>query len=307
MKRTLLILLCTLSLELLAQQIPNNSFETWEPQLNNTYEEPGGNWWATLNFLRGFGSSAPVTVKKSTSAQAGQYAAEITTGTFGSFTIPGLLVSGTVGEIDIVNPTDVIQRGQPFTATPEKLTGYYKHSPVNGDSAAAIVLLTKYNSNTSQRDTVAIAETYFYTSVSTYTAFESILDYQMTGVTPDSITIVLVSSAAAENLAGQPGSTLFIDDLALSYIQGIEQDVFNTIIVQAYPNPTIDRVTFTTAGPPAARSVILYDELGRNCFEAPFNNTSIEADISSLANGKYLFAVQENSKIVSTGTILKTL
>ncbi len=306
MKQVLLLFLCMLTLGLSAQQIPNNSFESWTPELGGTYEEPGGNWWATLNFLRGFGSSAPISVKKTTDAQLGQFAAEISTGTFGSFTIPGLLVSGTVGQIDLGNPTDVIERGQPFTATPDKISGYYKYTPVNGDSAVVNAMLTKFNTGTNKRDTVAFAEQLFYSNVTTYTPFEATFNYDMPNVTPDTIIIVLVSSAGAQSLAGQPGSTFFVDNLSLSYIQGIEMDVFNAITVNAYPNPAIDRIVFSTAKPSGSRSITLYDQLGRNCLSLPFQSTNIEIDISSLAKGKYLFAVQERDKTISTGTIIKS-
>lgn len=305
MKRTLVTLLCILSLELFAQQLPNNSFETWEPQLNGTYEEPGGNWWATLNFLRGFGPTAPVTVKKTTDAQAGQYAAEITTGEFGSFTIPGLLVSGEVGELNLQNPTDIIKRGKPFTAMPASISGYYKYSPVNGDSAVVNAMLTKYNTATSKRDTLAFAEKLFYSNVGSYTAFNADFNYTIPDVTPDTIIVVLVSSAGAQSLAGQVGSKLFVDNLELSYVQGIQMDLFNAIDVRAYPNPTVDRLVFNTAEPSSNRQVILYNQFGKQCHAIPFTSTSIETDISHLSSGKYLFAVHEGDKVVSTGTIIK--
>lgn len=306
MKRALLFTLCTLSFELWAQQIPNNSFETWTSELNGTYEEPG-DWWATLNFLRGFGQFAPVTVKKTSDAQSGQYAAEMTTGTFGTFTIPGLMVSGVVGEIDLTDPTDVIERGQPFTATPDKISGYYKYSPVNDDSAAVNAMLTKYNTSTNRRDTIGFAEQVFYSNVGTYTPFEATFNYDIPNTTPDTIIIVLVSSAGAQTLSGQPGSKFTVDNLSLSYIQGIKMDVFNAINVKVYPNPATDKIIFSTAQPSCSRTINLYNQLGKNCLNAPFQHTTLEMDISTLVSGKYLFAVQEGDKIISKGTIVKSL
>jgi hypothetical protein len=125
-----------------AQEVPNGSFETWETEPNGNFEEPGGNWWATMNLLRNFGPFAPVTVKKTTDAQEGQFAVEITSDEFGSFLIPGLVVSGEAGDFDINNPTEVIKRGQPFTGTPEQISGYYKYFPVSGDSGVVNATLT---------------------------------------------------------------------------------------------------------------------------------------------------------------------
>lgn len=305
MQRTLTLLAIFLSLDLCAQQIPNNSFEDWQPELNGTYDEPSGSWWATLNFLRGFGPSAPITVNKTTSANSGTYAAEITTGEFGSFIIPGLLVTGDVGEIDLQDPTDVIKRGKPFTGLPEKFSGYYKHLPVNGDSAVANAMLTKFNTSTNQRDTIALAEQLFNTQANSYTFFEADFDYYLTGVQPDTIIIALVSSAGGQALEGQPGSKLFIDELNLSYVAGIEMSTFDAIAIQSYPNPCTDRISFEAESTSNNRTLTIYTLSGQVLKTANFPDIKLNIEVTGLEKGLYLFAVNENDKVVATGTINK--
>lgn len=305
MQKLVLILCALISLELSAQQIPNNSFEDWQPELNGTYDEPGGNWWATLNFLRGFGPSAPITVNKTTDAHTGQYAAEITTGEFGSFVVPGLLVCGEVGDINLQNPTDVIKRGKPFTALPEKFLGYYKHLPVNGDSAVANAMLTRYNTALGKRDTIALAEQLFKAEVNTYTLFEAEFEYYMNGVTPDTIIIALVSSAGGQTLEGQPGNKLFIDEISLSYVAGITQKVNDIISIKTYPNPFSEQVTFEAETASNNRQVAIYSTDGKLLRSMPFQETILRTDLSELPKGSYLYVVQDNKVVISTGTVTK--
>ena len=305
MHKLLLLLGIIINLELSAQQIPNNSFEDWQPELGGTYDEPGGNWWATLNFLRGFGSSAPITVNKTTDSHSGQYAAEITTGEFGSFIIPGLLVCGEVGDIDLQNPTEVIKRGQPFTALPEKFMGYFKHSPVNGDSAVANAMLTRYNNGAGKRDTIALAEELFKTEVSSYTEFEVDFDYYMQGVTPDTIIISLVSSAGGQDLAGQPGSKLFIDELSLSYVSGIIGRVNDLIEIKTYPNPFTSAVTFEAETTSSNRELSIYNLDGKLVHNQTFVNSLINVNLEGLSASSYSYVVKDNGRVTSTGTLTK--
>lgn len=193
----------------LPTNLPDGNFEQWALSAQSTFEEPASGWWTTLNVLKNLGG--PETVFKVSDKNTGAYAAKLVTGMWNDLLIPGLLISGT---FDFNAPNMVIQ-GKPFTQKPLKLKGYYKYTSVNGDSAAIYSNITRYNTQTSQRDTIAEVRFPVLNTVSAYTLFEIDYNYLLTDVTPDSLTIVFSSSADGANFNGQTGSTLFIDDISL--------------------------------------------------------------------------------------------
>lgn len=196
-------------------QIPVGDFETWAQPPFTSYEEPSGGWWTTLNGLTGLGS--PETVTKTTDSHSGTYAAKLTTQQWGTLTIPGLLLSG---DFDIQNPNFLVQ-GQPFTEMPTAFRGWYKFSPVAGDSAGIAALLVRWNASSQRRDTIALAVLSVTAAVSNWIPFDLPFVIQQQGVTPDSILVALVSSGDGQNFNGQVGSTLWIDDLELDYATAV--------------------------------------------------------------------------------------
>ena len=192
-------------------QIPNGEFEAWTTPPFASYEEPNGGWWTTLNTLKSIGG--PETVQKTTDVHGGNFAAVLTTKQWGTLTIPGLLVSG---EFDIQNPSFLVQ-GQPFTDLPQAFQGWFKYSPVGGDSAGLAALLTRWNSNLQKRDTLAQAAWVVTSAYPSWAAFDLPFAYFQTGISPDSILVAMVSSGDGQNFKGQVGSTLWIDDVRLEY------------------------------------------------------------------------------------------
>ena len=208
--------------------IPESGFENWTQ--TGTYEEPTGNWWTSLNALKSLGG--PVTLSKTTDIHSGNYAAKLETKQWGTLIIPGLLVSGR-----FVTAAPFILQGKPFTDKPIKFKGYYKYISVNNDSAALFAMITKYNSSTLKRDTIAFAQKAILTTTNTYTPFEINFVYSLS-TTPDSIDIVFSSSAAGANFAGQVGSTLFIDDIMLEYSTGIVESLTPEAAITLFPSPS---------------------------------------------------------------------
>ncbi len=205
------LLLAVFSSTQAQQQIPSGDFENWTTPPGAQYQEPTGGWWTTLNALRSL--TAPVTVEKSTDAHSGTYSAKLTTATWGTLLLPGLLVSGV---FDIQNPRFLLQ-GQPFTDRPDAFQGWYKYVPVNGDSAGIAALLTHWNAGANRRDTLATAAVVVTGTQSSWTSFDLPFIYLQSG-TPDSIIVALVASGDGQNFNGQAGSTLWIDDLSFEYI-----------------------------------------------------------------------------------------
>ncbi len=211
-------------------QIPEGGFNNWTPFLLNTYSEPTGGWWTTLNTLSTLGG--PVTVSPSTDVHSGAYAARLETKQWGTLLLSGLLVSG-----KFINAAPFIKQGQPFTDKPSRFKGWYKYAPVSTDSAAIVAILTKFNTTSGKADTVASTVNVIKNTTSAYTQFDFKLDYRIANMNPDTIKIVFVSSADGANMKGQNGSTLLIDDISLEYATGLQEILMPEFKIDAYPSP----------------------------------------------------------------------
>lgn len=211
-------LLCTLN-------IRGGCFDQWElvdDGYGNKCLEPAGDFLRTLNYLytlpEAAGGPGPKTTYNTDDSYSGTYAALLVTGCFSpmgdSIIIPGLI--GT-DSLDIPNAT--ISVGKRYTEKPLRFQGYYKYEPVGGDSALFSVLLSKYNTGAHKRDTIALARQVIKNTVSTYTMIDLPLDYSFTDVTPDTLTLLICSSADIRfndlmNCKGQVGSKLWVDEIS---------------------------------------------------------------------------------------------
>jgi len=211
-------LLCTLN-------IRGGCLDQWElvdDGYGNKCLEPAGDFLRTLNYLYTLpadaGGPGPKTAFNTDDSYSGAYAALLVTGSFSpqgtSIIIPGLL--GT-DSLDIPNAT--ISVGKPYTAKPLRFQGYYKYEPVGGDSALVSVLLSKYNTVAHKRDTIALARQIIKNTVTTYTMLDLPINYSFTDVTPDTLTLLICSSADIRfndlmNCKGQVGSKMWIDEIS---------------------------------------------------------------------------------------------
>lgn len=212
-------------------QLPEGGFNNWTPFLLNTYSEPTGGWWTTLNTLSTLGG--PVTVSPSTDVHSGAYAAKLETKQWGTLLLSGLLTSG-----KFINAAPFIKQGQPFTDKPSRFKGWYKYAPVSGDSAAIVAILTKFNTISGKPDTIARTINVIKNSSSVYTQFDFKFDYSVTNINPDTIKIVFVSSADGANMKGQNGSTLLLDDISLEYTTDLQEILMPEFTIEAYPSPS---------------------------------------------------------------------
>ena len=136
-----------------------------------------------------------------------------------------------------------------FDDVPIAIEGYYKHTSGTPQTFAQNVctsrgplteattffggfavyaLMTKYNTSTNQRDTVAFVNEVF-DDASTYTAFSVPIDIRMEDVLPDSILFVLSCSPEflSPNAIVFPGSTSVIDDLDFVFCDPLIDNTVN--------------------------------------------------------------------------------
>lgn len=299
MKKLYILILSFMAASAMGQtQIPGAGFNNWTPNSTNTYYEPAGDWWTTLNTLVSLG--APVTVSPTTDAHSGEYAAKLETKLWGSFLISGLLASG-----NFVMVEPYIQNGRPYTETPSKFTGWYKYSPVNGDSAGIGAILTKYNTGTGQKDTLATAIKAITNEAQAYTQFEIDFDYKMTGMDPDTIIIVFTSSGDGANFLGEVGSTLIIDDILLEYPSGLQESLSPEFTIHAFPSPAAEQLSLEFNNDhPEKLMCYIYSIDGRFMQSFSPSGKTHQLDVSSWQRGKYIVQAYEHNSLVSSAKFI---
>lgn len=290
-----IIFICITTYSYCQTSIPEGGFENWVQE--SSYEEPAGNWWTSLNSLNSLGG--PVTVTKVTDFYSGSYAAKLETKMWGTFILPGLLVSGTF----ITSPPFVIQ-GQPFTDKPIRFKGYYKYISVNNDSAAIFAMLTKHNSITGKRDTLAIAKQAVLATTLTYTPFNLEFIYS-SSETPDSIDVVFSSSANGANFSGQIGSTLVVDEIVLEYGTGVFELLTPEVEVSLFPNPAAESISVTIDNVKEfLLDYTIYSFDGKIVQQGTIKSTETNISITGIEAGKYLFNVYSGKKLLGSKKII---
>jgi hypothetical protein len=179
-----------------------------------------------------------LTTAPTSDAHSGELAARLETVQWGDFLISGLLSSG-----EFVFEEPFIKQGRPFSDKPSKFKGWYKYTPVQGDSAGIGAILTRYNTSTQQKDTIADAVIAVSSNITSYTEFVIDFEYTIPDLTPDTIIVVFTSSGDASNLQGQDGSVLIIDDIILEYATGLQDNLMPELSLNAFPSPANDRIT----------------------------------------------------------------
>lgn len=227
-KKLLLVFLIASFQMVVAQNIPNQSFENWT--LGGPFETP--NEWA--------GSPA---VNKTTIAHAGTYAVELKSDIFNNpmtgntDTIPGRFNTGQQG----TGPGQPGLSGYAFTNRPDSFTGWYKYSRVGNDAFIVRVTLWRWNDTTKLKEIIA-DEIFQGGPAAQYTRFSMPINYNSNKL-PDSANIEFISS---NSMPPQfvLGSVLIIDDL---YFITKNKNGINSHQQQfaCYPNPCTDFISLT--------------------------------------------------------------
>ncbi len=298
----ILVLICLFSLKSISQQLPNQGFEEWKTDDSKLFDDLDGGFWGTINKLRLLGPQAPVTTEKSTDTHSGSYSAKITTKTFGSFKIVGIIATGFFNQ----KAAGFIE-GMPFTSKPAKLSGYYKFIPVNNDSCSAYINLTKYNTISNKKDTIAEGLLVMQGEQNQWTKFEIPIKYYLNS-TPDTIKVAFVSSAGTVGMGStqnaQVGSSMFVDDLILDY--GTEVDI---------PSASSSKIKLEYSQ--LSSSIILtsnyfddglisiYSSEGKLIMTKDFKISDSQVDFSTQPCGVYLYKIFSNGTLVSGGSFIK--
>jgi hypothetical protein len=293
------------TLSLLAQPaIPNGDLESWTTIVNG--DEPTGGYLKSLNQILAFPGGPPVTCFKETAnPHGGTAAAKIVSSNFADL---GIFIPGALGTITpIANPVSA-QLAEPFTGKPESIRAWIKYTPVTGDSAEVFGYLFKTTGGV--RETLAVASQMLLQPVSDWTEITVPFTYLNAAATPDSASLLFVSSAGYNfsNLflcQGSAGSALWIDDVSYIYPASITESGKETDKLTVFPNPAEDILTMTFASEISEGMVSVTDMNGREVLKTAFSGTQQNIPVSELKTGSYVVSLSDEKGLLARKTFLK--
>jgi hypothetical protein len=297
-----IIFICLFSQQSFSQQLPNQSFEEWKTDDSKLFEDPAGGFWGTINRLRLLGPSGPITTEKSTDAHSGLYSAKITTKSFGTFKILGIIATGIFDQ-----KTTTFIEGMPFNSKPSKLTGYYKYQPVNNDSCSAYINLTIYNTILQKKDTIAEGIIKLKGEENQWTKFEIPIKYYLDN-NPDTIKVAFVSSAGTIGIGStqnaQIGSSMLVDDLVLEYETGIETSSRLSSNIR-FEYSYLSSVLYFENHSINNASLKIFNTEGKLLCYKELNGSSAYIDFSLQPSGVYFYQICSGTQLISIGSFLK--
>ncbi len=294
------------SISLMAQQpaIPNGNLESWTTISGG--DEPTGGFLKSLNQILAFPGGPPTTCFKETAnVHQGTAAAKIVSANFSSL---GIFIPGALGTITpIANPVSA-QLAEPFTGKPESIRAWIRYSPVTGDSAEVFGYLFKTTAGV--RETLAVASQKFLQAVPNWTEVNVPFTYLNANVTPDSASLLFVSSAGYnfDNLflcQGSANSTMWIDDVSFVYPASISETGKDTDKMNIFPNPAENMINVSFASDVKAGFVAIADMNGREVMRTSITGNQQEINISMLKSGNYIMTLGNDSGILARKSFLK--
>jgi hypothetical protein len=281
-------------------QLVNPGFEEWEEKtvLLTTFEDPVS--WNTPNEFTALGGV--VVTSKSSDAPEGSFSAEMETKQIQptSFRSPGLVTYADF-TVDFETQDFTFSGGLFLQAKVYSLSGKYKYSGAEGDSATALIYSFKHPEG-EDLDTIGLGFQ-FLKDAAEWTDF-TINMLALNENTPDTFNILLMSSGTFDPTSIPTGSKLYVDDLSIETNVGIFELSDRSVEVSTFPNPASDMITFETAEPNNERQLIIVDNVGRKVREIDFHNRTMTISISNLPSGNYSFITSESGRLVGSGSFI---
>ncbi len=286
MKKAVITLVFLTSLFLNAVSQPNSGFENWSTEFN--YQSPDG--WQTLNFISVFLAPNSLSAFKATGVDkhSGNYALKLKSIFINNNPLPDL-VNDTIGyvftgKVNVSPPS--LKFGIPYVGRPEKLEVWAKYFPVGMDLAGVSITLKKWNGTRS--DTIAYGDI-IIDSTLTYSLFQIDIAYRSNELS-DTMIIGFASSYKKSN--ARVGSTLYIDDVALTGWVGIEEKNIYIDKVKVFPNPATDAININ-AQMEEADNIQLIDVSGKSIRNYKIQNYNANINTALFAEGIYFYEIRD--------------
>jgi hypothetical protein len=297
--------------------LPGGDLENWYTVqgIDSSYMQPDTYFFSTLNELAstpGIGAPAgPVTVYRVGDAHSGNYAAKLVSNTF-PYIPTNIFIPGMLGTTQLLMLQNTIRIGKPcpYGCNPTHFTGWFKFSPVQGDSSRFLIVVSGTNSETHLRDTIAYGDTTIHGTVANWTPFDiKVVKNPTVLTTPDTLSILCVSSAgfSVANLhggVGQIGSTLYVDDLYVDYPNGIEQVLMPEVSVTTYPDPARDILTVGLSSKVKNASLDVYTLDGKFMGRFAMPEMTNAISVTGLPSGTYYYKLTDGKSAINTGSFI---
>ena len=289
-KFTFLIAVTVLSISASAQTYQNAGFEVWVPNTETaqTYQMPQR--WLTVDvvitfFNELFGNPGYTvnSVSQTSSAHSGNYAAQMSV----AVSTYGDTVGGVVYYCNSADDLLMDKTGFPFAFRPANYTGWYKWNRVGGDTCGLFLIMTKWNTTTQSRDTVAYEENFVINPASAWTQYSFPISYIM-NIFPDTIFVAAGIASSNPNI----GSVFTVDDFAFSGTVpiGINEGAAEISSVSVFPNPSNGTFTISAASP--INTIEIYNVLGEIVYtETAAATDNKQVNLSGQPAGIYLVQV----------------
>jgi hypothetical protein len=272
-------------------QIPNAGFETW------ISDSSAAGWLSEVDTVvlvpLKFKCAVKTTDKHSGASAIKLFPYHLIITAFATDTIiPGF---ATIGGINFNILTQRIEfiKGVPINARPTNITGWYKYTPVVGDTCNVLVYLRRKGNQ------IGYGRFQDKNTVSTYTQFNIPIIYDSASM-PDTIDVVLLSSGTNAQL----GSEFLVDDLAVVGGSGI-MPLEALLPINIYPNPSTG--SFNVELPYYIDVKIrIFDILGTEVFSTLSNNNLVSIDLSDKSKGLYFIEIDNGyNKQIKKISIIK--
>lgn len=294
MKKILAIFMLFSTATVFSQSLPNNDMEEWDNVI--IYEQPQN--WNTPNPYTAL--LGVISVSKSDDAFSGSYSAKLETKELlgGQIVVPGVITLADFA-INLIDSSFSMSGGYFLQENVYKLTGRYKYSGVEGDSASILMYNFK-NTVESGFDTIGVGFT-FLNDTDEWQPFTVMMQYLNYSV-PDTFNVIIASSSLA---GARDGSTLWVDSLTIYTNTGIIDLWSPKKPLNVYPNPATNMISFSADEIKTTSTLTIYDNFGRKIVENDFTNISLKIDISGFVPGIYVYKLSLDNRIINSGTFIK--
>jgi hypothetical protein len=172
----------------------------------------------------------------------------------------------------------------PFTATPSKLSGYYKYQGTSANTFATVYVgMLKYNTVADSSEVIGGGFMVLNNMVSTYTLVEIPITF-FAPITPDTAVIYV------DYLMGAPGVKLFVDDFSFGYAAGVDELALQESF-HVYPSPVTDVLNVRIDNALMKKGfdqVSVMDVTGKTVLNLRAGENHETIDMSALPKGFYM-------------------
>ena len=288
MKKSILLSASVIAALGASAQIPNSGFENWTTV--GAYANPDN--WGTLNAMT---TPMAYTAEKGTPGSAGASYLKLTSKAItGMGVMPGIAATGNINMT-----TMSVTGGFPYTMRSMNLTGSWQYMAMaSTDAGFVAVYLTKWNTGTMKRDTVASVVKPLAGMAMSWATFSIPLTYAKP-FAPDSAMIIMSSSG----MTPANGSYLWVDNLAFSgtaptAVTSVTSNINN---VALYPNPAKNKINLSFSSKVTTNyTAQIIDVLGKvvnaRAVNAIQGINQLSFDVSTLAPGAYSLSLNDGTQ-----------